>query len=104
MNILANAAQALPPSGGTVSITTKVTGTDALIEITDNGKGIPQADLERIFEPFYTTKPCGDGTGLGLSISFGIVERHSGSIRVRSAVGVGTTFSVSLPTDLQARS
>ena len=101
MNILANAAQALPPTGGTVSVTTKVVGPNAQIEITDTGKGIPPADLERIFEPFYTTKPCGDGTGLGLSISFGIVERHKGSIRVRSAVGAGTTFTVSLPISFQ---
>lgn len=101
MNILANAAQALPPIGGTVSITTKVVGANAQVEITDTGKGISPADLERIFEPFYTTKPCGDGTGLGLSISFGIVERHKGSIRVRSAVGAGTTFTISLPISFQ---
>ena len=104
MNILANAAQALQPTGGTVSISTKVVAGNVQVEITDTGKGIPPADLERIFEPFYTTKACGEGTGLGLSISFGIVERHKGSIQVRSAVGAGTTFTVSLPIGFQGDS
>jgi len=100
MNILANGAQALPPDGGKVTITTTALADGVQVEISDTGKGIPPADLERVFEPFYTTKPCGDGTGLGLSISFGIVEKHRGSIRVRSAVGVGTTFTISLPIHL----
>jgi two-component system, NtrC family, sensor kinase len=104
MNILANGAQALPPDGGKVTITTSALPEAVQVEISDTGKGIPPADLERVFEPFYTTKPCGDGTGLGLSISFGIVEKHKGSIRVRSAVGVGTTFTVSLPIDLPGHS
>lgn len=97
MNILANAAQALPPSGGKVRIATRVLGDNIEIKVSDTGRGIPPDDLERIFDPFYTTKPCGEGTGLGLSISFGIVERHNGSIRVESTVGAGTTFTVLLP-------
>ncbi|MBL8458548.1 MAG: histidine kinase, partial [Zoogloea sp.] len=63
----------------------------------DTGKGIPATDLQRVFEPFYTTKPVGQGTGLGLSLSWGIVERHHGRIEVSSEVGQGTTFTVTLP-------
>jgi signal transduction histidine kinase len=68
-----------------------------LVSISDTGKGIAPEDLERIFEPFYTTKPVGKGTGLGLSLAWGIVERHHGRIEVESEVGRGTTFTVTLP-------
>jgi signal transduction histidine kinase len=104
MNILANAAQALPASGGSVTISTGLLEGRVVVEISDTGKGISQPDLERIFDPFYTTKPLGEGTGLGLSISFGIVQKHQGSIRVRSTVGVGTTFAITLPVDLSGHS
>ena len=67
------------------------------ISVTDTGKGIPAEDLQRVFEPFYTTKPVGQGTGLGLSLSWGIIERHHGHIDVHSEVGKGTTFTVTLP-------
>jgi len=69
------------------------------LEIEDSGGGIPKENLNRIFEPFYTTKPVGQGTGLGLSISYGIIEQHHGEIRVLSAPGKGTVFSVRLPID-----
>ena len=68
-----------------------------VVEVTDNGHGIPQQHLDRLFEPFFTTKPVGQGTGLGLSISYSLVQRHGGSISVRSQVGQGTTFTVRLP-------
>ncbi len=67
------------------------------ISITDNGIGIPEEHLERIFEPFYTTKPLGQGTGLGLSISYNLIQRDGGHIDVQSTPGSGTTVSISLP-------
>ena len=67
------------------------------IDIADTGAGMDEATLQRIFEPFYTTRPMGEGTGLGLASVFGIIEKHKGIITVDSAIGVGTTFSVYLP-------
>ena len=97
MNILANAAQSLPWTGGEVSIATRHCNDNVEVEISDSGKGIPQDELDRIFDPFFTTKELGEGMGLGLSISFGIIQKHKGDIRVRSEVGKGTTFTISLP-------
>jgi two-component system NtrC family sensor kinase len=67
------------------------------ISIVDTGCGIPEKNLRRIFDPFFTSKDVGKGTGLGLSVSHGIVEAHSGAIEVQSKVGEGSTFSVFLP-------
>jgi CheY-like chemotaxis protein len=67
------------------------------IAITDNGSGMPPATLERIFDPFFTTKAPGEGTGLGLSIVQGIVHSHHGAVRVRSQLGLGTTFDLFFP-------
>ena len=97
MNLLVNAGQALSAKGGEVRVTTRVEGESVVIAIADTGGGIPNENLNRIFEPFYTTKPVGEGTGLGLSISFGIVERHGGTIAVDSRPGEKTTFTVTLP-------
>jgi signal transduction histidine kinase/ligand-binding sensor domain-containing protein len=71
------------------------------IEITvkDNGTGIPEKNIERIFQPFFTTKPAGQGTGLGLSLSFDTVRAHNGNIRVESTEGQGTSFIIELPLD-----
>lgn len=63
----------------------------------DRGHGIPQTELSKIFEPFYTTKDPGKGTGLGLSICYGIIQEHGGRIEVESVVGQGTTFRALLP-------
>jgi len=68
------------------------------IEVRDFGVGIAAEHLPRIFEPFFTTKAAGVGTGLGLSVTLGIIEEHSGTVRVQSSVGVGTTFRIELPT------
>ena len=70
-----------------------------MIEIQDNGPGIPRENIGRVFDPFFTTKDVGKGTGLGLSITHGIVERHGGKIAVRSdtSEGDGTIFTVTLP-------
>lgn len=69
------------------------------IIVRDNGIGIPEKNLERIFQPFFTTKPAGQGTGLGLSLSFDTVRAHNGNIRVESTEGQGTTFIIELPLD-----
>ena len=99
MNLLVNAAQALADLGGEVRIKTELASDRILVHVSDTGNGIPKADLGRIFDPFFTSKPVGEGSGLGLSISFGIVERHGGHISVESEPGKGATFTVSLPLD-----
>ncbi|RAI95120.1 two-component regulator propeller domain-containing protein [Algoriphagus yeomjeoni] len=66
------------------------------IKVTDNGKGIPKAIVEKVFQPFFTTKPTGQGTGLGLSLSYDIIKAHNGEIRVESTEGEGTTFTINL--------
>lgn len=102
MNILSNAVQAIEGSGN-IWITT-IAVKDAAdrkgrvkISIQDSGKGMDSETLEKIFDPFFTTKIVGQGTGLGLSISYGIIQNHGGEIQVRSEVGVGTEFTVTLP-------
>jgi signal transduction histidine kinase len=97
MNLLANAAQAVGDGGGQVRISTTRLDDDVIISITDTGRGIAPENLNRIFEPFFTTKSVGEGTGLGLSITFGIVEKHGGTIDVKSKLNEGTTFTVKLP-------
>jgi signal transduction histidine kinase len=98
MNLVLNAAQAMDGSGTLTAITRLIRdATIVEIEIRDTGPGISPGKIDKIFEPFYTTKEIGSGTGLGLSIAYGIVERHHGSIRVESEVGKGTSFFVRLP-------
>ncbi|HBG07312.1 MAG: histidine kinase [Geobacteraceae bacterium GWC2_58_44] len=94
LNIIRNAQEALP-GGGRISVATKVEGECAVICIGDDGSGIAAEDLPLIFEPFFTRK--GAGTGLGLSITQRIIEEHHGSIRVESAPGEGTRFTIELP-------
>lgn len=97
MNLLVNAAQAIGQNAGEVKIVTAADEVSVTVSISDTGNGIDDGHLSRIFDPFFTTKPVGEGTGLGLSIAFGIVDRHNGRIDVKSEIGVGTTFAVSLP-------
>ena len=81
-----------------VSFTTKRENNAVIIEVSDNGSGIPDDKLPKIFQPFFTTKPTGEGTGLGLSLSYDIITKgHAGDIRVNSQEAVGTTFSILLP-------
>ncbi|MFI5355398.1 MAG: sensor histidine kinase, partial [Desulfobaccales bacterium] len=97
LNLLSNAAQAIGKNG-TITIVTRRVGVNAVeLVIEDTGCGIPEENLEKIFEPFFSTKPPGQGTGLGLSISHGLIQQLGGSIRVRSAVGQGTSFIITLP-------
>lgn len=100
VNIIVNALQAMA-KGGELTIATKLTeGKESVeIEISDTGCGIPEEHLDKLFDPFFTTKETGKGTGLGLSVSLGIVQRHNGSINVRSEVGQGSTFIIRLPAE-----
>jgi signal transduction histidine kinase len=97
MNLVINAAQAMGPERGTITISNGVEGENIWLEVADNGCGIPPHALQKIFDPFFTTKPVGEGTGLGLSLSYGIVKKHRGDISVSSELGKGTTFRVVLP-------
>ena len=81
----------------TVFVITKKAGDKVLISVKDNGNGIPQKVLDKIFQPFFTTKPTGEGTGLGLSLAYDIVKAHGGEIRVESKEGEGTNFKIELP-------
>jgi signal transduction histidine kinase len=81
----------------TVSVATKKSGNSVTITVSDNGKGIPESIKEKIFQPFFTTKPTGLGTGLGLSLSYDIVKAHGGEIRVETKEGVGSEFVIQLP-------
>ncbi|MDN3642877.1 ATP-binding protein [Lutimonas halocynthiae] len=80
-----------------VTVSTEKTRNGAVITIKDNGNGIPQEVLDKIFQPFFTTKPAGQGTGLGLSLSYDIVKAHGGDLKVETEQGTGTVFSIMLP-------
>lgn len=96
MNILVNAIHAIQGEG-TITIRTRAVGDRVEVAISDTGVGIPKENLNKIFDPGFTTKGVGIGTGLGLSIVYKIVEAHRGKITVDSTPGVGTTFTVTLP-------
>lgn len=96
MNLLVNAGQSMEDFGE-VLVTTMVQEDRVILSIKDNGQGIEAEHINKLFDPFYTTKPVGEGTGLGLSISYGIIKDHEGTITVDSKPGEGTTFTVSLP-------
>jgi len=111
MNLMSNAAEAMP-EGGTINIITKnryidgtvkgweeiAEGDCVVLQVSDSGEGIPPEDMDRIFEPFYTKKVMGrSGTGLGMTVVWGTVKDHKGHIDVKSAVGVGTTFTLYFP-------
>lgn len=97
MNLLINAAQAVGSGPGEVRIATRLDGGMVSVTISDTGSGIAPDHLEKIFDPFFSTKPVGQGTGLGLSISYGIVANHGGVIKVASVPDRGTTFTTLIP-------
>ncbi len=72
-------------------------GAEVVISVTDNGNGIPHKVLDKIFQPFFTTKPTGQGTGLGLSLSYDIVKAHGGELKVETKEGEGSIFIISIP-------
>ncbi|HEY5464859.1 MAG TPA: HAMP domain-containing sensor histidine kinase, partial [Hanamia sp.] len=81
----------------TVSVTTRKSGNSVLITVIDNGNGIPKNIVDKIFQPFFTTKPTGSGTGLGLSLSYDIIKAHGGEIKVESKEGEGSEFIILFP-------
>lgn len=100
LNLVLNAAEAAQAKGGgKVMITTRRAGSGNCVEmiVEDNGEGIPPENLSKIFEPFFTSKSDGKGVGLGLAVLYGIIREHDGEVEVKSEVGVGTRFTVSLP-------
>jgi signal transduction histidine kinase len=98
VNLLSNALDASPP-GSEVTLNATVEGSKLHISVVDHGPGIAETDLDRIFEPFYTTKAPGEGTGLGLALVCTMVEAHGGTVSVSSKVGEGSEFIVRLPVD-----
>ncbi|MCM8824278.1 MAG: ATP-binding protein, partial [Candidatus Omnitrophica bacterium] len=98
-NIIVNAKEAIKAlkESGNINLRTKKDNDLAVIEISDDGIGIPPENIPKIFDPFFTTKEVGRGTGLGLSIVYRIIENHRGSIEVFSKVKEGTTFVIRLP-------
>ncbi len=115
MNLVVNARDAMP-YGGTITVSTSLVETGSgtadvppyvrpgayvALAVTDTGVGIPEAIQRKIFEPFFTTKERGKGTGLGLAMAYGIVNEHKGYLLVKSAVNVGTTFTILLPASLK---
>jgi two-component system, NtrC family, sensor kinase len=96
LNLFLNARDSMP-KGGWISVSTRVGGSEAMVEVADTGTGIPSEHLTRIYDPFFTTKPEGGGTGLGLSVTYGIVQEHGGRLSCESDVGQGTRFRLVLP-------
>ncbi|MGO9112150.1 MAG: cache domain-containing protein [Thermoguttaceae bacterium] len=96
INLSLNACEAMP-NGGTLMLATSRAGGRIVIEVTDTGCGIKKEHLDKVLEPFFTTKPVGKGTGLGLSVTYGIIQQHGGTLEVESQEGKGTTFKVKLP-------
>jgi signal transduction histidine kinase len=95
-NVLINAIQAISTQGS-ISITTRKARSKALVEIADTGLGISPEHLQRITEPFFTTKNPGQGTGLGLSIAYTIIKEHKAEMDFQSELGKGTTVTITLP-------
>jgi two-component system NtrC family sensor kinase len=97
LNLINNALDAMEKTGGRITLRANRKGDNIVVTVSDNGPGIAKANLARIFDPFYTTKPVGKGTGLGLSICYGIIKKIGGDIQVSSTKGEGTTFEVRFP-------
>ncbi len=96
-NLILNARDAIVGGGKIILATESTEAQEVLIEVSDNGEGIPEENLKRIFDPFFTTKGVGNGTGLGLAVTYGIVQEHSGSIEAFSEDRNGSTFRLTFP-------
>jgi signal transduction histidine kinase/ActR/RegA family two-component response regulator len=101
VNLLMNARDALPAGQGTITVTVALEGGRALVAVEDDGPGMPQAVLDKAFEPFFTTRA--EGTGLGLATVHGLVHQAGGTVHIASEVGVGTRVEVRLPLAVPAR-
>jgi len=101
LNVITNAEQAMLETRGrgrlTIRTRNDIAGGRIVVEVTDDGPGIPEQHLTKIFDPFFTTKEVGKGTGLGLSLAYGIIKEHAGNIYARSRLGEGSTFVIELP-------
>ena len=96
LNLLVNASQAMEGEGS-ITIRTSADDDTVRLQFADTGRGIPEENLSRVFDPGFTTKGVGVGTGLGLSICYQIIHDHRGDISIESEVGKGTTVTVTLP-------
>ena len=96
LNLLINAQQAMP-DGGRIDIELSTDGQTTTAMISDTGEGIPEENIGRVFDPFFTTREENGGTGLGLSIIYSIVDKHNGEVSVKSEPGQGTTFVLRFP-------
>jgi signal transduction histidine kinase len=100
MNMISNAAEAMEASGGgalTIETEHRARDKKVLVRFQDTGPGIPNENLSRLFEPFFSTKKKGKGVGLGLSVAYGIIEEHGGAIQVESRPSEGAVFEIALP-------
>lgn len=102
LNLLTNSIYAINKKfegkpGGLISISTSRDLKYAYISIEDNGVGMSEQTKQKLFEPFYTTKPVGEGTGLGMSIAYNTIRKHNGEISLTTELGKGTTFVIKLP-------
>jgi len=97
LNLVNNAMDAMEKTGGIITLGAKQAGNHIIVTVSDTGPGIADANIARVFDPFYTTKPVGKGTGLGLSICYGIIHKIGGDINVHSTKGEGATFEIRFP-------
>jgi len=97
LNIITNASQAMKENGGSLTIRTQLKGESIIVAFTDQGIGMDEETSQKMFDPFFTSKPIGEGTGLGMSIAYKIVQAHKGKIQVKSKPDHGTTIAVQLP-------
>jgi signal transduction histidine kinase len=100
LHITNNALHAMTDTGGVLAVTARLQGTSVVLEFSDNGPGMQEPD--RVFDPFYTTRPVGQGPGLGLSVCYGIIQEHNGKITGQNRPEGGAIFRIELPAVMDA--